>query len=75
MHIERPEKYGGPVDYATDEDLCEAYFSSSLSPMDLKSGVTDGLAETLRPAREYFDAKPENYQALLKVLEGIKKLR
>ena len=75
MHIERPEKYGGPVDYATYEDLCEAYFSGSLSPMDLKSGVTDGLAETLRPVREYFEAKPENYQALLKVLEGIKKLR
>ncbi|MGN0098007.1 MAG: tyrosine--tRNA ligase [Candidatus Methanomethylophilaceae archaeon] len=75
MHIERPEKYGGPVDYATYEDLCEAYFGGSLSPMDLKSGVTDGLAETLRPVREYFEAKPENYQALLKVLEGIKKLR
>lgn len=75
MHIERPEKYGGPVDYATYEDLCEAYFGGSLSPMDLKSGVTDGLAETLRPVREYFEAKPENYQTLLKVLEGIKKLR
>lgn len=75
MHIERPEKYGGPVDYATYEDLCNAYFGGSLSPMDLKSGVTDGLAETLRPVREYFEAKPENYQALLKVLEGIKKLR
>ena len=75
MHIERPEKYGGPVDYATYEDLCDAYFGGSLSPMDLKSGVTDGLAETLRPVREYFEAKPENYQALLKVLEGIKKLR
>lgn len=75
MHIERPEKYGGPIDYATYEDLCDAYFGGSLSPMDLKSGVTDGLAETLRPVREYFEAKPENYQALLKVLEGIKKLR
>ena len=75
MHIERPEKYGGPVDYATYEDLCDAYFGGSLSPMDLKSGVTDGLAETLRPVREYFESKPENYQALLKVLEGIKKLR
>ena len=71
MHIERPEKYGGPVDYATYEDLCDAYFGGSLSPMDLKSGVTDGLAETLRPVREYFEAKPEYYQALLKVLEGI----
>ena len=75
MHIERPEKYGGPVDYATYEDLCDAYFGGSLSPMDLKSGVTDGLAETLRPVREYLGAKPENHRALLKVLEGIKKLR
>ena len=75
MHIERPEKYGGPIDFATYEDLTEAYFGGSLSPVDLKSGVTDGLAETLRPVREYFEQKPENYQALLKVLEGIKKLR
>lgn len=75
MHIDRPEKYGGPLDFASYEDLTAAYFGGSLSPVDLKSGVTDGLAETLRPVREYFEKKPENYEALLKVLEGIKKLR
>ena len=75
MHIERPEKYGGPVDYNNYEELAEAYFSGSLSPVDLKSGVTDGLAETLRPVREYFEAKPENYEAILKVVENVKKFR
>lgn len=75
MHIDRPEKYGGPLDFASYEDLTAAYFGGSLSPVDLKSGVTDGLAETLRPVRGYFEKKPENYEALLKVLEGIKKLR
>ena len=75
MHIERPEKYGGPVDYSSYEDLTAAYFGGELSPVDLKSGVTDGLWKTLQPVRDYFDEHPENYQALLKIVEGLKKLR
>lgn len=75
MHIGRPEKYGGPVDYSSYEDLTAAYFGGELSPVDLKSGVTDGLWKTLQPVRDYFDEHPENYQALLKIVEGLKKLR
>lgn len=75
MHIDRPEKYGGPVDYATYEELADAYFSGSLSPVDLKAGVTDGLDRTLQPVRDYFAAKPDNYEAILKVVESVKKLR
>ena len=75
MHIERPEKYGGPVDYATYEELAEAYFGGALSPVDLKAGVTDGLDKTLQPVRDYFAAKPDNYEAILKVVESVKKFR
>ena len=75
MHIERPEKYGGCVDFDSYEALVDAYYGGSLSPVDLKSGVTDALAETLRPVREYFEAYPDNYQTVLKVVESVKKLR
>lgn len=75
MHIDRPEKYGGPLDFDSYEALTEAYFGGSLSPVDLKSGVTDGLAETLKPVREYFEAKPENLEAIQSVIAGIAKLR
>lgn len=75
LFVDRPEKYGGPVTYASYEDLTAAYFGGSLSPVDLKAGVTDGLAKTLEPVAEYFSEHPENREALLKVLEGIGKLR
>lgn len=75
MHIERPEKYGGPIDFDSYEALTESYYSGALSPVDLKSGVTDALAETLKPVRDYFEAHPDNYQAILKVVESVKKLR
>lgn len=75
MHIERPEKYGGSVDFDSYESLTAAYFGGSLSPVDLKAGVTDALADTLQPVREYFEAHPDNYAAILKVVESVKKLR
>ncbi len=75
MHIERPEKYGGPADYGSYEELVDAYYGGALSPVDLKSGVTDALAETLKPVRDYFEAHPGNYQAILEIVESVKKLR
>ena len=48
---------------------------SMYMPVDLKSGVIDGLARTLAPVEEYFRNKPENYEAMLGVLKGIGKLR
>lgn len=75
MHIDRPEKYGGPLDLSSYEELREAYFGGGLSPVDLKSGVVDGLDRTLEPVRAYFAEHPENYDAIREVIAGIKKLR
>ncbi|MDO5861712.1 MAG: tyrosine--tRNA ligase [Thermoplasmata archaeon] len=75
MHIDRPEKYGGPLDFASYEELKAAYYGGGLSPVDLKSGVTDGLAKTLGPVRAYFDEHPENYDAIRGIVENLKKLR
>ena len=75
LFVDRPEQYGGPVTYNSYEELEEAYFDKKLSPFDLKTGVTDGMAKTLAPVAEYFEAHPENRAALQKVLEGLTKLR
>ncbi len=75
MHIDRPEKYGGPLDIGSYDELKAAYYGGGLSPVDLKSGVTDGLDKTLGPVRAYFAEHPENYEAIQRIVEGIKKLR
>ncbi|MBR2254286.1 MAG: tyrosine--tRNA ligase [Candidatus Methanomethylophilaceae archaeon] len=75
IDIDRPEKYGGPVSYGSYEELTEAYFGGSLSPVDLKSGVTDGMAKTLQPVADYFAKKPENYERIQEIVAGLKKLR
>lgn len=75
MHIDRPEKYGGPLDFDSYEELKAAYYGGGLSPVDLKAGVVDGLDKTLAPVRAYFAEHPENYEAIQGVIANLKKLR
>jgi len=64
MVIDRPEKFGGPLQFEGYEALEEAYTSGQLHPMDLKNGTTAALSEILSPVREYFEKHPENLNAL-----------
>lgn len=75
IHIERPEKYGGNVDYPTYEALTADYFGGKLSPVDLKEGVIDGVNKLLAPVREYFSAAPGNYDRIKEIMANVKKLR
>jgi len=61
-HVERPEKYGGPVDFASYEDLKTAYASGKLHPQDLKKGAADAVSEILKPVREHFAENPTNLE-------------
>ena len=74
LHINRPDKYGGPIDFADYDSLKEAYYGCNLSPVDLKSGVVDELAKTLEPVSKYFEENPENYEAMVAVLKKLGKL-
>lgn len=56
--IEREEKHGGNVSFATYKELESAYAAGDVHPMDLKATVAKEIIELLRPAREHF-AKPE----------------
>ena len=58
MKIERPEKYGGNVEFSSYRELEEAYLAGKLHPADLKKGVGESLDEIIRPIREHFEKDP-----------------
>lgn len=62
--IERPDKFGGDLEFKEYEEL-ERAFKEGLHPMDLKNACSRYLSDYLKPVREYFKKKPQ----LLKVLE------
>ena len=62
--IERPEKFGGRLEFNSYEELESTYLSGSLHPMDLKGGVAKALSDILAPSRKYFEEHPDNYVAL-----------
>lgn len=66
--IDRPEKFGGRLEFHSYDELEATYVSGKLHPMDLKAGVAKALAEQLAPAREYFDKKPDNYVAMKRAI-------
>lgn len=55
LRIERPEKFGGPIDFEDYPSLEKVYVEQKLHPDDLKQAIADFLIDMLRPAREYFD--------------------
>ncbi|MDW5563303.1 MAG: tyrosine--tRNA ligase [Methanomassiliicoccus sp.] len=62
--IDRPEKFGGRLEFHSYAELEETYVAGKLHPMDLKNGVAKALSDQLAPAREYFERNPENFIAM-----------
>ncbi|MBN1800595.1 MAG: tyrosine--tRNA ligase [Candidatus Lokiarchaeota archaeon] len=54
MLIERPEKYGGNIEYANYDQLEKDYADGKLNPPDLKPTVVKYLDQLLAPVREHF---------------------
>jgi len=75
MRFERPEKFGGNLEFRSYDELERTYLAGKLHPMDLKNGTAAALAAALAPAREYFQRKPENLERIRQVLSEVKKLR
>lgn len=63
LKINRPEQYGGPITYDSLDKVKEDYKSGALSPVDLKSGVSDRIIELLAPIKKEFDENPEFQKA------------
>lgn len=57
--IDRPEKFGGPMEFKDFDEVAAAFSEGGLHPMDLKNGVAAALADLLKPVEEYFATNPE----------------
>lgn len=66
--IDRPEKFGGRLEFTSYEELESTYLEGKLHPMDLKIGVAKALSEQLQGAREYFQRNPQNLDAMRRSL-------
>jgi tyrosyl-tRNA synthetase len=55
MHIDRPAKFGGPLDYDSYPALEKDYLEDNLKAPDLKSGVASGLEGMISPIRTHFE--------------------
>jgi tyrosyl-tRNA synthetase len=52
FRIERPEKFGGTVEFKSYEDMEEVYTSGKLHPLDLKNAVSEYLERIIEPIRK-----------------------
>lgn len=66
--IERPEKFGGNLEFDSYKDLETAYLSGSLHPLDLKNGTASALYDVILPMQEACEANPGPYEILSSVL-------
>ena len=53
--VERPEKYGGNIEYDSYEEMEKDYGEGKLNPPDLKSAVIKYLNQLLQPVRKHFE--------------------
>ncbi len=61
--IERPEKFGGNIEFETYSDLETDYSQGNIHPMDLKKAVIKYLDNLIKPIREHFE-KDKNAKEL-----------
>ena len=53
--VERPEKYGGNVEYSSYDELEKDYDIGKLNPPDLKPAVIKYLEKLIAPVRKHFE--------------------
>lgn len=68
--IEREEKHGGPMSFATYQDLEKAYAEKTLYPLDLKLQVARAINQLLEPIRAKM-ATPEMQQLIAEAYPAI----
>ncbi len=67
--IERPEKFGGNLEFDSYSDLEKSYLSGSLHPLDLKNGTASALFQLIEPMQEACLSKPNNYDTLVSAIQ------
>ena len=70
LKVVRAPKFGGDVTYESFGDVEKAFGTGELHPQDLKAGVAAGLNADLAPVRKYFEAHPENLDAVQRIIQA-----
>ncbi len=55
--IDRPEKFGGPLSFATYAEIETAYAEKKMHPLDLKNAVAKEINLIIEPIRKRFEGK------------------
>ncbi len=66
--IERPEKFGGNLEFNSYSDLEESYLSGSLHPLDLKNGTAAALFQVVKPMQDACESNSEYYDTLVSAM-------
>jgi tyrosyl-tRNA synthetase len=67
LKIERPEKFGGDVEFKSLDELVAAYAEGKIHPLDLKSAVGRSVNELVEPVRLHFEKNSKARELLEEV--------
>jgi len=67
LTIDRPQKFGGPIDVWSQEELVRLYASGVIHPLDLKNAVANYLIDFMKPIREKLFSNRE-YREVIEVI-------
>ena len=67
--IERPDKFGGNLEFDSYSDLEESYLSGSLHPLDLKNGTASALFQIVKPMQDACEENSEYYDTLISAMD------
>lgn len=65
--VERPEKWGGNLQFKTYAELEDTFVKKQLHPQDLKTSVVNYLDKLLQPVRQHFEENKQAHDLLEKV--------
>jgi tyrosyl-tRNA synthetase len=66
IKVERPEKFGGNVEYSEYSQLESDFSAKKLHPSDLKQTVSNYLIKIISPIRDKLELKEELFEAIKK---------
>ena len=70
FRVERPEEYGGDLEYDAYDELEPEFVSGELHPADLKPAAATAISDVIDPVRERLLAEPELLEAAYPEIHG-----
>ena len=66
--IERPDKFGGNLEFDSYSNLEDSYLSGSLHPLDLKNGTAAAFFQVIKPMQDACEDNSEYYDTLISAM-------